>query len=106
MEEIDWRSHYRKEEPRKADVLPVKVDIIEGADGLELHEIIFALQYTASSLRSSDLFRARYMERLVVKYQEIQQKRFQQIKQYFHERMVKGHYKNRNGNTSQHDETR
>ena len=55
--------------------LPVKVDLAEGADGLELHEIIFSLQYTANAIRPFDLFRARYLEKLVRKYSQIQGQR-------------------------------
>lgn len=89
--------------PHQVKELPVKVDIVEGADGLELHEIVFALQYTANDLRSSDLFRAMYLERLVAKYQSVQRNRFMQIKQYFQERFLQGYYSNNPGITNKQD---
>jgi hypothetical protein len=106
MEQANWSSQQRKEKPGRAKELPVKVDIVEGADGLELHEIVFALQYTANSLRSTDSIRARYLDRLVAKYQAIQRNRFQQIKQYFHEKFALEQQKNRNGKIAHQDETR
>lgn len=68
--------------------LPVKVDLAEGADGLELHEIIFSLQYTANAIRPFDLFRARYLEKLVRKYSQIQGQRRQLLEQHFRERFA------------------
>ncbi|NGQ93645.1 hypothetical protein G3578_00490 [Brevibacillus sp. SYP-B805] len=91
----DKPQQFRKQ-PQPANIveLPVKVDIVDGADGLELYEIVFALQVAAQHLRSSDTFRARYLERLVIKYQTIQQNRLQQIKQYFQEKWKDDHSHN------------
>jgi|GEM_PF-6147404 len=91
MKQSDGSSHSQMDEMNQYSMkeLPVKVDIIDGADGLELHEIVFALQHTANCLRATDLFRAKYMERLVVKYQTLQRKRLLQITQYFQERLMK-----------------
>lgn len=88
MERAEHLQKRSEEKPLHHIELPVKIDMINGADGLELYEIVFALQYTAEELRSSDPFRAMYLDRLVVKYQSLQQARLSQIKRYFEQRFV------------------
>ena len=59
--------------------VPIKVDLTDGADGLEIIEIITSLRFRATAIATSNSFQAKYLSSLADKYQTIFKQREMQL---------------------------
>ncbi|WP_019123895.1 hypothetical protein [Brevibacillus massiliensis] len=55
--------------------LPIKVDLVHGADGLELQEIIQSLWFRAKSIQEANPFLSSYLIKVAEKHEKLYQER-------------------------------
>lgn len=59
--------------------IPIKVDLFDGADGIEILEVIESLRFQALNLRTSNPFRSDYLTKVAEKYELIFKQRQSQL---------------------------
>lgn len=58
---------------------PIKVDVVNGADGFELQEIIESLCFRADSLSKTNPFHAAYLQGVAKQYEKLYEERRVQL---------------------------
>lgn len=56
-------------------MMPIRIDLLDGYDGYDINEIIFALNLTADLISSQDKFRSDYMRTLSKKITKVRNRR-------------------------------